>query len=106
MAKKNTYTCLQSIKIDGRLRPPGSELQLTESEFEAIAKRNSDALAVGGISEEAVGAPGPSLDELSVPELEKRAAELGIELASIEGTGSGGNVVKRDLVAAIEATAE
>lgn len=46
---------------------------------------------------------GKSLSSLTREELEARATELGIDLESIKGTGQGGNVVKADLVRAIEA---
>lgn len=104
MAKKGIYTCLKSVKRDGVLHAPGSELELTKDEYEEICESDPNALAIGGASEAAGDdEAGPSLKDLSVEELEARAEELEIDLGSIEGSGAGGNVVEKDLVAAIEA---
>lgn len=101
MAKKNTYTCLQTVKWDGKLHAPGAEIELTEADFEAIVDRNANALAIGGVSEEVDEVPSPS--KMTVEQLEARADELDIDRSAIEGTGSNGQVVKKDLVAVVEA---
>jgi pyruvate/2-oxoglutarate dehydrogenase complex dihydrolipoamide acyltransferase (E2) component len=42
-------------------------------------------------------------EQKTVPELRQLAAELGVDVDKIQGTGSGGDVIKPDLVAAIAA---
>lgn len=43
-----------------------------------------------------------SLEDMTRDELDALAVSLGIDLDEIEGTGAGGNVVKSDVIAAIE----
>lgn len=43
------------------------------------------------------------LSELKKGDLEIRAGQMGIDIESIEGTGANGNVLKDDLIDAIEA---
>jgi len=46
--------------------------------------------------------PAPDPASLSKPELITRLEELGGNLAEVEGTGSGGNVVKGDVLKAVQ----
>lgn len=69
-----------------------------------ILKADPDLVVeeVEGAGDGAAG-DGPALESKTVAELRELAAELGIDLEKIKGTGKGGNVVKDDIVRAIRA---
>ncbi len=81
----------------------GEPLTINQSDYDASP---DDFELIGGESttttEIGTNAPADDLD-VTKGELEKLAVEEGIDLESIAGTGSGGNVVKDDIVAAIKA---
>jgi hypothetical protein len=79
--------------------PPG--LTFDEPLDELTVDAPPELARVGGATQVAVDVSEPvAYNDQPVEDLEKLAAELGLE---VEGTGKGGNVVKADLVAALEA---
>lgn len=66
-----------------------------------VARRRAQKSAPGAPENKALAGPGENkadLDAMTKAELEKMAKKQGVE---VEGTGSGGNVLKADLVKAL-----
>lgn len=97
---------------DGRRKkvtgPAVIPVPLGESAQEAFADR-IEPLEGGEADAEEADAQAETvsdLDDLTVAQLRSRLDDLEIDEADIEGTGSGGNVVKDDLIRAIEQAGE
>ena len=66
-----------------------------------VARRRAQKAAAGAPENKALAGPGENkadLDAMTKAELEKMAEKKGVE---VKGTGSGGNVLKADLVKAL-----
>lgn len=73
-------------------------LELTEDETTALNDFDDVEVMEGELD-----AGETKLSDLTTDQLTEKATELGVMPADGEGSGSGGNVVKADIIAAIEA---
>ncbi len=92
-------------KGDGRVE--GSEVKETAPEREIVTqvKEKSDAPQTLGATSAPVEAPSPGRDRqlgFISPVVSKIASEHGVDLTNVKGTGRGGRITKKDVLAYIE----
>ncbi|MFN0097839.1 MAG: 2-oxoglutarate dehydrogenase complex dihydrolipoyllysine-residue succinyltransferase [Gemmatimonadaceae bacterium] len=99
-----------------RLRQEGDVVQLAENlaELDETAKGASAsakpaaapaAAPVAPVAPVAAAAPAPAVDVRTAPSAARLAAEQGVDLSGVAGTGRGGIISKPDVIAAAEAAA-
>lgn len=96
-------TVLQIVVKEGEIAPVGAVLVVigepSEEASHVVARTPSDKVSQGAVGASA-GAPSSSGRVQATPVVRRIAQELGVELASVAGTGPGGRLTEADVRAA------
>lgn len=98
---------LVTFEVEGEAPPEGGRRSVLVGYGvdDAERPRRRRRLHVGGPARRAAGAGAPSRDQegvLTSPVVRKLAADLGVDLGSVSGTGPGGRVLREDVLGAAE----
>jgi hypothetical protein len=102
------FEALARVRIGPKVYAPGEEVrEVFDRSFDRLVQMGllrvkAQEATVAPVVEAPVVEVPEDLDGMSKADLAVLATKLGIEVDEIEGSGSSGNVLKSDLIAAIE----